>query len=577
MSTLPELTEENAALKKELFRVRRVEQDLHKALAQFKEENVLLQGRVHDLLIGSAADTSLERQLEELRGELERERAARQQAEQSLEACEKERKRLQRARDELAAQVLVGQDLEDELKQAQEYAEALSRELQTLRATSGTLGDPAPVPESVDISLKMELEAERKRAEALSVALAAVRAEKASVDGELAAVRDRLRELPPHLQAPGPASEGFAASSGGVSAQTSDLPRGLELDGKAQDAGPPSVAASQEGSQVGPSAASAADAVDALTRQVGQLRASRDRLLLQVDAQSGELERFSHENSSLVQGLQEAREVGVWWEGQVQSALAQIELLKDMLEESARWDVGPQAPGKLPTSPPHLPPPSPPPGAGARGGLRVRTAAARMGSPMQRRSPNSPALVGTPPMAASPFASYAQTPFQDDVPPVPPDAPRDGNGPGTAAAVPHAGNESLPVAGQPQPGRGTRSPTHMTPPVPASPQAKVPEARAPRGGHAPRHPDPAWSAPTSGTHETVAAAYEALQHKLLAERARSATLDLQVRALCAELVRVADVTGNLGRAMLPALSGVAGRLTQLATVQASKPTELALG
>jgi hypothetical protein len=96
----------------------------------------------------------------------------------------------------------------------------------------------------------------------------------------------------------------------------------------------------------------------------------------------------------------------------------------------------------------------------------------------------------------------------------------------------------------------TQSPTHQarapekTPPLPASPQSRVPDRGPPKGGgQGPRHPDAAWTAPPGGTHDMIGAACDTLQRQLLAERARCATLDLQVRALCAELVRVADVTG----------------------------------
>lgn len=87
--------------------------------------------------------------------------------------------------------------------------------------------------------------------------------------------------------------------------------------------------------------------------------------------------------------------------------------------------------------------------------------------------------------------------------------------------------------------KASKAPAPLTPPIPASPLARVP-----RGSHtAPRQPEVTWSAPVIGSRE-AAAAYETLQHQLLSERARCADLDLQVRALCAELMRVADVTGG---------------------------------
>ena len=52
------------------------------------------------------------------------------------------------------------------------------------------------------------------------------------------------------------------------------------------------------------------------------------------------------------------------------------------------------------------------------------------------------------------------------------------------------------------------------------------------------------------------------------ECVRSAALDLQVRALCAELNRAAAVAGDLGRSVLPALAGVEARLSQVAGLEA---------
>jgi hypothetical protein len=74
----------------------------------------------------------------------------------------------------------------------------------------------------------------------------------------------------------------------------------------------------------------------------------------------------------MLQGLEEARDASSAWEAQSQGALAQIELLKDMLEESARWDMG------LNRQPPTSPPGSKPPPSPLRGpGLRVRTSGPR--------------------------------------------------------------------------------------------------------------------------------------------------------------------------------------------------------
>ncbi len=54
-----------------------------------------------------------------------------------------------------------------------------------------------------------------------------------------------------------------------------------------------------------------------------------------------------------------------------------------------------------------------------------------------------------------------------------------------------------------------------------------------------------------------------LHRKLMAERIHAAQLDLQVQALCAELLRAHDAKRELGRSMVPALNGIENRLVQL--------------
>jgi hypothetical protein len=54
------------------------------------------------------------------------------------------------------------------------------------------------------------------------------------------------------------------------------------------------------------------------------------------------------------------------------------------------------------------------------------------------------------------------------------------------------------------------------------------------------------------------------------ESARSAALDLQVRALCAELARAARASGQLGRSVLPALGSIESRLSQVLHLKAGR-------
>ncbi|GLC43419.1 hypothetical protein PLESTM_001471400 [Pleodorina starrii] len=78
-----------------------------------------------------------------------------------------------------------------------------------------------------------------------------------------------------------------------------------------------------------------------LRQQVGRLKASRDKLLLEIDKQWGEIERLSSENGSLADELRAQRALAANWERQAQDGIAQVEQLKDLLEDSARW--GPAA------------------------------------------------------------------------------------------------------------------------------------------------------------------------------------------------------------------------------------------
>eukprot|EP00873_Tetraselmis_striata_P003140 jgi/Tetstr1/423404/TSEL_014085.t1 len=65
-----------------------------------------------------------------------------------------------------------------------------------------------------------------------------------------------------------------------------------------------------------------------------------------------------------------------------------------------------------------------------------------------------------------------------------------------------------------------------------------------------------------------------LEGKLLAEQAKVADLDLQVRALTAELTKACQHTGELGRSMLPVLTAIESRVEQL-VAQSSTDGEVA--
>jgi len=56
----------------------------------------------------------------------------------------------------------------------------------------------------------------------------------------------------------------------------------------------------------------------------------------------------------------------------------------------------------------------------------------------------------------------------------------------------------------------------------------------------------------------------------LQECVKSAALDLQVRALCAELSRAAQSHGDISRSVLPVLSGIESRLSQMFHLKAGR-------
>jgi hypothetical protein len=150
-----------------------------------------------------------------------------------------------------------------------------------------------------------------------------------------------------------------------------------------------------------------------------------------------------------------------------------------------------------------------------------------VGSPHNRQSPDAAAIPTTPTLASSPFAPHSLTPFEDDLP-----------GVSTEGQVPMpegTGQARLQGSGP--------NPIQPASPSPASPMQRGFHQGSPRSGELP----PTAGGTSGGLRDAVRGACEGLQRQLLQERARSAALDLQVRALCAELSRAADVTGGSGQ------------------------------
>ncbi|KAL3143704.1 hypothetical protein ABBQ38_002498 [Trebouxia sp. C0009 RCD-2024] len=106
---------------------------------------------------------------------------------------------------------------------------------------------------------------------------------------------------------------------------------------------------SSSGIQLLPSAAASDSSVSThegivqkMKGQMTGLKASRDKLLAEVDRQSREIERLLYHNATLEQGMSQLKQSATRWEAQAQDSLLQLDQLKGLLEESAFWQ--PQAP-----------------------------------------------------------------------------------------------------------------------------------------------------------------------------------------------------------------------------------------
>ncbi|EIE24923.1 hypothetical protein COCSUDRAFT_62333 [Coccomyxa subellipsoidea C-169] len=371
-------------------------------------------------------------ELQQLQAALSAESEARRSAEEALERVTLERQRLQRARDELATNLLAAQqraqEAEEDQQRAEEQTAAAIAEVDALQARLSANGaeishasDAAPAGDGADTSRELELE--RSRNAVLVAALSSAKGGRERAEREAAAARQRMQQLEQQLQ--------MAHSAG---------PPPPSLPGPASAYnGPASMAKSVLSQETATDPESMARQITALKRQVTQLKASRDKLLAELDIQFVEADRMGNENNALSQALQEVREAGAAWERQAQEAAAQLERLKDLLEESALW----------------------------------------------RRE---------------------QPPRPEASPPNPPGEN------GTASSGERNGTEA--------------------------------EDRA------------------ASDSQYIQAHILDLEQRFMQESAKSAALDLQVRALCAELNRAAQATGSLGRSVLPALNGIESRLSQ---------------
>ncbi|GFH19243.1 uncharacterized protein HaLaN_16161, partial [Haematococcus lacustris] len=86
-------------------------------------------------------------------------------------------------------------------------------------------------------------------------------------------------------------------------------------------------------------------------QQVTRLKASRDKLLQQVDRQWEELDKLGAEHKAVGDEAEQLRQLAAAWEATAQDSFGQVERLKEMLEEASSWGssaAGQQARGKQP-------------------------------------------------------------------------------------------------------------------------------------------------------------------------------------------------------------------------------------
>lgn len=65
------------------------------------------------------------------------------------------------------------------------------------------------------------------------------------------------------------------------------------------------------------------------------------------------------------------------------------------------------------------------------------------------------------------------------------------------------------------------------------------------------------------TTKDLTAQCQRLQAELLAQKAKGAELEVQVRALCLELTRMGAVSAQVQQGVMPVLGGIEGRLAQV--------------
>ena len=242
--------------------------------------------------------------------ELYKERRLRQEVEE-------DRDRLKRARDELAKQCLA---LEERAVEAEEGLAKAQEELEEL--TSPPEKSARALQRDVEFLLK-ELEREQETNKKLTEELESAKEDSNEAIERMLVAERQVKMLRSSLHAE---RAKFHRQSSAVRGDINDKRgKGTEMT----DAGRLRAEEDDELSN-----ASDLDSHKVLAT----LKQARDRLITEMDAQASEIELLGQENSALASAVVDAKNVAAGWEAQAQAGLAQCSMLKDLLEESARWE-----------------------------------------------------------------------------------------------------------------------------------------------------------------------------------------------------------------------------------------------
>lgn len=283
----------------------------------------------------------LAQQLQQLKGNvvqmqssLHQERLHRQEREATAAQLEAGKLQLQTRCVDLEAKLRVAEQRADEAEEEQLRTEqqltAATSELQSARQTPQHAHHEAQAYQPAERNTQEELHAAHTRAHDLQMSLASAESMLNSTQRQLESANERLNQL--EQSAYGPSVDGDRP---GVDGQA--YPNGVSQLPLGQKAGsgqlPSWVGADKDLSL----SDDTAQLVQRLRGHVTSLKASRDKLLLEVNKQSLEIERLLVENTALEQALLHSQESAQTWEVQAQANLQHMDQLKTLLEESAFW------------------------------------------------------------------------------------------------------------------------------------------------------------------------------------------------------------------------------------------------